>query len=175
MLLNNNKLKIIQLFFDDPIKDNIGFGLREISRLTKIAPPSTKKYLNELIKEKLVKIKKLSIGKRYFVTMNEEFISYKKIINLFNIKQSGLIKELEKHLPDCIILFGSYHRGEDHKKSDIDIFMQKSYKEINLDKYEKILKKPINIIFDKKFTKLSSEFKNEIIQGTILSGYLKVF
>jgi len=47
--------------------------------------------------------------------------------------------------------------------------------QLNLKKYEKELKRRINIFFESNFEKLSNELKNNIINGVILSGYLKVF
>ena len=50
-MLHKNKLRIIEVFFEEPSKN---FQIREISRLSKIAVTSVKKYLDELLKEKLL-------------------------------------------------------------------------------------------------------------------------
>ncbi len=46
-MLQNNKLKILRLFFDYPTES---FQIRQISRLKKIAPTSVKIHINDLIK-----------------------------------------------------------------------------------------------------------------------------
>jgi hypothetical protein len=46
---------------------------------------------------------------------------------------------------------------------------------IDLDKFEKILNRKINLFFSEDFSRLSKELRNNIINGVILKGYLKVF
>jgi len=74
-----------------------------------------------------------------------------------------------------IVLFGSASKGEDIKDSDIDLFLQCKEKKLDMKKYEKELKRKVNIFFSDNFNKLSKELKNNIINGVILYGYLKVF
>ena len=50
-MLHKNKLRIIEIFFEEPSRN---FQIREISRLSNIAVTSAKKYLDELLKEKLL-------------------------------------------------------------------------------------------------------------------------
>ena len=78
-------------------------------------------------------------------------------------------------MPDVIILFGSVSKGEDIKESDLDLFVLSDKEKIDLSLFEKKLNKKINIFFDNNFNKLSKELRNNIINGVILKGYLKVF
>ena len=78
-------------------------------------------------------------------------------------------------MPDAIILFGSAAKGEDLKESDIDLFVLAEEKKLDLQKYEKLLGRKINILAEESFSKLSKELRNNIINGIILYGYLKVF
>lgn len=179
MLQKSNRNKILELFFNNPLPKGIGFQLREISKNTNIAPTSVKNYLTELFKEKLIiKEKHRTQGyPLYYANRdNDYFKLLKRIYTVQKIKELGLLEELNNTLtPDCIILFGSVSKGEDIKESDIDIFLQCSKKDINLSKYEKLFQKKINLFFDKNFNKLSKEFKNSLINGIILKGYLKGF
>jgi len=179
MLQKDNRYKILKLFFEDPAPKGIGFQLREISRKCKIAPTSVKKYLIELEKERLVVKKKHRIHGYpvYYANRENEYFRFlKKLDTIQSVKESGLLDYLENDLmPDAIILFGSASRGEDVKDSDIDIFLLCKEKKLNLEKYEKGLKRKINVFFESNFEKLSKELKNNIINGVILSGYLKVF
>jgi predicted nucleotidyltransferase len=179
MLQKTNRDKILRLFFEDPVPKGIGFQLREISRKCKIAPTSVKRYLNDLEKEKLIVKKKHRIHNYpvYYANRDSEYFKFlKKIDTMQNIKEIGLLQYLEAVcMPDTIILFGSASKGEDLMDSDIDIFLLCKEKKLSLEKYEKALKRKINVFFEKNFEKLSDELKNNIINGIILSGYLKVF
>lgn len=174
MLSNYNGWKVLMAFFNDPLKE---YGLRELSREVKIAPKSVKNYLKPLIQKKII-IEKSSHNLIYYKANREskEFLFNKKINNLSIMAESGLIEHIyESCLPNAIILFGSFGKGEDIKESDVDLYVQSKEKKIMLEKYEKIINKTINVFFSDNFGKLSSELKNNIINGTILKGYLKVF
>lgn len=57
----------------------------------------------------------------------------------------------------------------------MDLFVISKEEKLDLNKFEKKLNKEINIFFSEDFDKLSKELKNNIINGIILKGYLKVF
>ena len=179
MLQKDNRYKILRIFFDDPSPKGIGFQLREISRKVAVAPPSVKKYLNELEKERLIiKIKHRIHGYPVYYANrdNEEFKFLKRTDIVMKIEESGLIDYLSENcMPDVIILFGSASKGEDLKESDIDLFVLSSKEKIDLSQFEKKLNRKVNIFFSNSFNKLSKELKNNIVNGVILNGYLKVF
>lgn len=176
MLKNHNRDKILEQFFIDPVREG-GFQLREISRETDIAPPSAKKYLLELEKAGIITKKRIHNYPVYFANRDNEYYRFlKRIATVKGIHETGLLQYLhEKLLPDAIMLFGSAARGEDTKESDIDIFLQCKEKELDLAAFEHHLHRKINTFFAKDFNKLSPELKNNIINGIILKGYLKVF
>ena len=179
MLQKDNRYKILRMFFDDPAPKGIGFQLREISRKVAVAPPSVKRYLNELEKEQLIiKAKHRIHGYPVYYANrdNEEFKFLKRIDMVIKIKESGLTDYLSENcMPDVIILFGSASKGEDLKESDIDLFVLSSKEKIDLSQFEKKLNRKINIFFSNSFNKLSKELRNNIINGVILKGYLKAF
>ncbi len=174
MLENYNRYKLLKLFLDNPTES---FRLRELSRLSKISPPSVMNYLAEFEKQGLIKkYEKRKVPYYQAIRDNEDFKQYKKLSILFELHKSGLIDYLwDELVPEVIILFGSFSLGEDTETSDIDLFVQASEKKLNLGKYEKMLGKEINIFYESKFSRLSKELKNNIINGTKLKGYLKVF
>ena len=178
MLQNYNKLKVINVFFEDPSQD-AQFQLREISRKIKLAPISVKRYLDELTKEELIIKSKHRVLKYPIYSANrdnEKFLFFKKIQNIISIKESGLIDYLANEcMPDAIILFGSASRGEDIGGSDIDVFLLCKEAKLDLEKFDNKLKRKINLFFSKDFNELSPELKNNILNGIILKGYLKVF
>lgn len=167
---------MLQAFFDDPETE---FQLREISRKTDIAPTSAKLHLRALVKEGLLLIKPHRIHKYPLYAANrnaEKFKLFKRINTIALISESGLLDHLtDVFIPDATILFGSSSKGEDTKDSDLDIFMLCREKRADLGKFEKATGRRINLFFAEDFSKLSKELKNNIINGILLRGYLKVF
>jgi predicted nucleotidyltransferase len=100
-------------------------------------------------------------------------LELKRIDNESLIKQSGLVNYLKnKFMPNSIILFGSFSRGENTKESDIDLFIES--KEIDLKKFERILHHKINLIFKPDINFLKKEFLNTLLDGKILYGVLEI-
>ena len=174
MIQKYNKYIILQEFFYFPRKD---FQMREISRITKIAQPSVINYLKSLIDEGLIVKEKKGIYPSFKANRdNESFKLYKKLNLIQQIYKSHLISYIyDSCLPSTIILFGSASKGEDIEESDIDLFIQSKEKKLELDKYEKILNREISLFFEENFSRLNKELKNNILNGIIIKGYIKVF
>jgi predicted nucleotidyltransferase len=176
MFKKSIKLKIKEYFFVNP---NSKHRVRELERILKLPLPSVIKYCKDLEKEKILQI--ISIGNVNFYTANqnnENYILEKKLFNLKQIFDSGLIDYLKIELSNPpIILFGSYSKGEDIENSDIDIYIQTiSKKEIKFEKFEKYLKRNIQIIKFKSLKEISNKnLANNIINGIILNNYIEVF
>lgn len=167
-----NRYKILQVFFDKPNKK---YQLREISRLTNISLPSVKKHTEQLLKQNLIQEDAQGIYKGYKAKYTQKFKTLKRNDLLIRIEDSGLIEKLEKKsTPNCIILYGSAIEGKDDHRGDIDIFVQSSKKKINLETYEKKIKRKISIIFEKNIKNIDNNFKNTIANGIVLRGFLKV-
>lgn len=179
MLQKYNKWKVLKVFFENPNPEGAGFQLREIGRITNLATTSVKRYLDELVNEKLIITSRHRIHAYpvYLANMDsEKFRFLKKIDTIMTLKDSGLIEYLENEcMPDVIILFGSASRGEDTIESDIDLYLLCKEGKVDMQEFEKKIKRKISLLFSEDFNKLSSELKNNIINGTILKGYLKVF
>jgi len=172
MLDKYNRYKLLKIFMDHPTES---FGLRELSRLSKISPPSVINYLKEFQKEKL--IEKQEKNKIPFYIANrdaEDFKQYKIISILYELHKSGLIDFLWDALaPEAIILYGSFSKGESIESSDVDIFVVGKYKEININKYEKKLGYNVHLMGD-ELKNASKEFRNNLANGITLKGYLKL-
>ncbi len=174
MLQNYNRYKILQEFFNFP---TYGFLIRELSRKTKISQPSVINHLKFLLKEDLI-IKQKAKPYPLFKANRENKVF--KILKVFNItlriKTSGLLDYIwNKTFPNVIVLFGSCAKGEDIESSDIDLFIQAKEKNLILDKYERSLNRKISPFFKENFLRFPKELKNNITNGIILKGYLKVF
>ena len=172
-MLHYNKLKIMNIFFEEPARN---FYLREISRLTKIAVMTARKYLMELEKEGLILKDKSTLYPSYKANdTNRMFRVYKQQAMILLIYSSGLLDYLEKAmLPRCIVLFGSVRKGEYTKSSDIDLFIQAPKQEAGLREFEKIFRHRISLLFEPDLAKLSEELLNNIINGIVLYGNLKI-
>lgn len=164
--------KVFAEFAKNPKKS---YQIRELSRKIKLAHTSIKIHLKELEKYNLVEKEKIGVYQAYKANFDDEnFRFYKKMSNIVNLKESGIIEELEhKATPDAIILFGSYAKGEDTEKSDIDIFIFAKEKRINLNNYEKKFERKIQLFFSEDLKKLPKELQNNILNGIILSGFLR--
>ncbi|MFH1408293.1 MAG: nucleotidyltransferase domain-containing protein [Nanoarchaeota archaeon] len=153
------------------------FHLRELARVTTVSFPWTRQIVDELHKQKLiVKEKK---GNIILIKANIDSPSYrvlKRSHNFISLHQCGLVDFLiDKYVrPEVIVLFGSFEKGEDVEKSDIDIAII-SFKEMKLDvtKYERLLEKRISL---KTFTRkqIEKDFWNTLANGTTLYGYLEL-
>jgi len=152
------------------------FRLRELSRLSKISPPSVMIYLKEFQKDGMViKYEKRGIPFYKSNRENKDFVFYKKISILYELKESGLVDFLEENLsPSAIILYGSYAKGESIESSDLDIFIVGREKNIHLDKFEKKLNKEIHLMFCEDIRKISKELKSNLANGIVLWGYFDV-
>lgn len=176
MLQKSSILRTAETFFTNPGEE---YSLIDISKNVKLAHTSVKKNLDKLINlgliSKIIKRK----GKRKFpfykANINSKvFRRYKTIYNISSIFESGLIDFIERGLtPKSIVLFGSYLRGEDTKDSDIDIFIECKKEKIDIKKFEKRLRRKIELHFKGDFNSYPKELKNNIINGIVLSGFLE--
>ncbi len=74
-----------------------------------------------------------------------------------------------------MIVFGSFAKGEDTHKSDIDIAVVGAKgKDIDLSGFEKIFMKEVRINFYKSFKEINKELKGNILGGIILSGWIEI-
>ncbi len=116
-------LKTLQYFIENPYTK---IHIRELSRKLRISPSATKKYLDMLLKEEILKEEKISITRHF--TANTENLAFKhfkiawntKILKDLRIKDQILNKEENI---TSIILYGSYAKGQNDEKSDIDLLV----------------------------------------------------
>jgi len=173
MITKNNTFRVMELFFKHPERK---FHLRELERLTHLSMPGVRKIVNKLVKEGLLESKKEKMVKNYFAKRNEKFVHLKRAYNLHSLYRSGLVEFLKNQYenPEAIILFGSYSKGEDISKSDIDLaVITTKNKELELSLYEKKLAREIRI-YEITIKKAEKEFLNTITNGIVLEGYLTV-
>jgi len=160
------------------IKAGMCLNQREVAKLLKVSPTAIAKALKKLEKEMLIKIEKSKTMNLTSLSLNRDeqkgMIS-KKIENLKMIYESGLVDFLEEKFPGTsIILFGSYSKGEDTIKSDLDIaIIGSKEKNIDLSEFEKKLERIINLNFYDSFN-MNKHLKNNILNGTVLVGSVEL-
>ena len=110
------------------------------------------------------------------------FKQLKLAYSLSILNKSGLISYLEKEFnPESIILFGSFAKAENTKKSDIDILIiTPNKREPNLKDFEKKIGNIIQIhLHSNKDIELmkakNRELLNNFVNGIILQGYWELF
>lgn len=178
MLQKCSILDVAGVFFKEPTKDHY---LIEISKKADLSHTSTKTHLQNLVKLSIINEKIEKKGNRKFPIFraeinNKEYKNYKKMYNLLELRNSKLIDFLKDSLmPKCIVLFGSYQRGEDIEDSDIDLFIECKEEKVDVSKFAKILNRNIKLHFKENFKKYPNELKNNIINGMVMEGYLEVF
>lgn len=172
-IFKNNSYKILELFIVFPAKD---FSVRGIARKLKLSHATVLKYIDDLLELNLIKKKEETLYPTFYAnTENQKYKFYKKNYLIFKITESGLIDFIQKQiLPSSIILFGSGAKATFTEKSDIDIFVEAKGLKLDISKYEKKLNRKINILFESNINNLSKELRNNIINGIILYGFIKI-
>jgi|SRR3989344_6179171 len=153
--------------------------VREIERTLKLPLPSVIRYCRELEKESILTIIRMGNVKFYTADRgSEKYLLEKKLYNIKKIYESGLIEYLKRELSNPpIVLFGSFAKGEDTEESDIDLYIETpSKKKASLEKYEKLLKRRIQVFKHNNLNEISNpHLANNIINGMTLNNFIEVF
>ena len=161
------------------IKTGISLNQRQIAKFLKVSPTAIAKALPLLEKESIIKINRNNEMNLNLIELNRDnkkILELKRIENLKILIESNLINFLEESFPgSTIILFGSFSKGDDITISDIDIaIIEHKRKNINLEKYKKLLEKDINLNFYPSFKGINRYLKSNILSGILLSGEIEI-
>ncbi|HLD55761.1 MAG TPA: nucleotidyltransferase domain-containing protein [Candidatus Nanoarchaeia archaeon] len=161
--------------------ENVGNETNQsfIAKKLNVSSTAIAKALKDLEKEKLVLIKKDKLMNLNIIQLNREnfrTMQLKRVNNLKSFYESELLEKLEDSFPGAtIILFGSYSKGEDTIKSDIDLaIISKKEKNLELSKFEEILKRKIIINFYSSPKEIHKELKESLCNGIVLSGGIEL-
>lgn len=167
-----NIINNLKPFFEDCYRR---INVREYSRLMKISPPTASKILSEFNKKALLSKEEHRNYIYYYANKNsKDFIDLSRIY--WRLKFSDLIGYLKKELlSPTIILFGSLGKAETKHDSDVDLCIITHKKEINISKFEKKLKRNIQLFFFNSIKEIKNkELANNILNGYILEGKIKL-
>ena len=179
LFFRESVFKVAELIFNQPTRV---FHIRLLEKETGFSTTAVTKAIDELRTFKIITVDKTPITTNVQANLDSDsYRFYKIVFNLYRLKNHTLIDKLVdlfKH-PKAIILFGSFAKGEDLEKSDIDILIITSNnKPKDVDKlilnYEKEFNRRINLIILHSLDKSERQFKNSIANGIVLYGYLKV-
>ena len=145
---------------------------REVSRLSKVSKASVNFALRDLIKTGLIRREKKGRMYFYYAGLSEPLVRQFKITqNLISVKP--LVDKL-KNISLKIVLYGSAAKGQNHKDSDIDLFMlTREPEEVKKLLHKSPLKKKLQYVISnpQDFVKLKKKnpvFVKEISSGIVL-------
>ena len=122
--LNEAYVKVLTWFFSFPQRE---IGLSDLAQSLGISKMTANKIVARLSDEGFLRIE--VIGRVWRISCNQAHpynITRKISHNLQMIYESGIIEEIHKMIPTprAVVLFGSYRKGDDTEKSDIDIAVE---------------------------------------------------
>jgi predicted nucleotidyltransferase len=147
--------------------------IRELARRTKLKPMTIKRELDKLIKENIVDFSSKGRNKVFFLKESFESLNMRKIIELRKRERivqkypslRKIFKEIERNKKiNLAIMFGSYAKGLESNKSDIDIYLEN--KNQDLKKELERIDSRISVKsgkFDKRDLLIKEIIKNHII------------
>jgi len=170
------RTKLKEYFFLNP---TIKLRVRQIERELKVPLPSVIRYTKELEKEGVLKSIKIANITTYSADRSSKnYLLEKKLFNIHQLYASGLVDFLIEYFSNpVVVVFGSYAQGEDTENSDIDLYIETpAKKKINLDEFEKILQRKIQLFTYKSIHELENkELANNMVNGIRLNGLMEVF
>lgn len=161
------------------IETGVSLNQREVAKALFVSPTAVAKALKGLEKDALIKVERSKTMNLISIRLNRDnpkVIALKRVENLKQVYESDILGYLDGCFPgSTIIIFGSYSQGEDTVDSDIDIAII-GYKEKDLDlsKYEKILKRSISLHNYMSLKEINRNLKGNILNGITLQGVVEL-
>jgi len=140
-----------------------------------VTPAAVSRALPLLQEEGLVDIKGHGTMNLKEIELNSEdrrANHLKRVENLRQFYLSGCADFLAETYAGCaIVLFGSYSSGEDTVTSDVDIaVIGAKEKKMDLSRYEKVLGRPLRLMYLRSLADVSKEFRESLFNGIVLEG-----
>ena len=183
MELNEAYQKVLYWFFSFPSMET---GLNDLSSDLKISKTTAKRVINDLVQEGF--LNKKIYGNTWRITCNQNHVynlTTKISFNLamvYSAYYGGLRDHIFKIVGNAksVTLFGSYRKGDDNEKSDVDIAVEitgdEEVKIIDLGAIPKLgFRDNVKItlhIFSRN--KVDLNLFSNIANGIVLEGFLEV-
>ena len=167
-------------FFKYP---SLEFTLSEIAVTTGLSKATVSGIIKELKAVDFVVVKDLGVIYRIKANVDSHIYRREKVIyNLHILVRNNITEFLVQKFstPRCIVLFGSYRKGEDDRESDIDIAVEVPdgvktgvYHYEELTAFEKAVERKVSVhAFNRK--EIAGNLFASIANGMILYGFLEV-
>jgi len=173
-------MQIAAFFLKNPYTE---IYLRQLAKELKLSPYSVMRNIDLLIKENLIKEERRA-NLRYFKADTDGlFFRHLKIaFNVGTLSKTGIIDFLKENISNIssIVLFGSIAKGEDDKKSDVDMLVIGKEKYFDLGQFEEKLGRRITLHvyswsdWNKKAKQDSAFYYDIISYGIPLYGELPI-
>ncbi len=139
-----------------------------------MSPPTASKLLLDYSKKGLLLVQKDKNYIYYYANKNsKDFIDLSRIY--WRNKLFNLVDFLNKNLLDqTVILFGSLSKAEVKIDSDVDLCVIAHKKDLNLNNFEKKIKRKIELRFFDSVNKINKGLVNNIVNGYVLNGRIKL-
>lgn len=114
-------LKVLELFVKNPYEK---YYLREVARMLKISPMTVKRALELLVRDGLLVREGFKSYSLYKANMESPaFLHLKAAYNLAWLEGKRIVDYLKERLPgmSSLVIYGSFAKGENDEKSDIDL------------------------------------------------------
>ncbi|MBI4146278.1 nucleotidyltransferase domain-containing protein [Candidatus Woesearchaeota archaeon] len=170
--------RIMQWFFSFPDSD---WTLTEVCEQTKTAKKTASPLIEEAIKKGL--ILKNHFGRSWRLMANKaslQFVRLKIASNLANIYCTPLVDEIRRAYPQArsITLFGSFRKGEDERKSDLDIAIELPGLSARVERFRTVTigyrdNIKVNLLLFSR-DKVDINLFANIANGIVLDGFLEV-
>ncbi len=158
------------------LKSGDKMSKRGIAKLLGVSATAVGKALPALVKEGIAIEEKAPNFDSVSLNRSQAIMQLKRAENLRLIYESGLAQFLEDAYPGCAVsLFGSFSRGDDTSKSDIDVAaIGLSKKDADAGQFEKIFGRKININKYESWKSIHKNLKESICNGITLSGGIEL-
>lgn len=158
--------RVLETLYENP---NKVFSIRQLSKETNLPKSTIERVISVLRKEGMIGDGNKPIHSPFFTLKKTNHYTEK-------IVSSGVIDYLSESMnPSCIILFGSFRKGESTNESDIDLFVESTSQHIpSLSPFEKKLGHKIELFVKERISELPPPLFNNVVNGIKLYGYLKL-
>jgi len=146
---------------------------RQLAKRLKVSPTAVGTIVKRLKKEGIVATERLGTMNLTLVELSRDPITTarKRCENLRMLSDAGLATHLQETYPGTtIVLFGSYARGEDTVRSDIDIAIIGAKKQIDTTVFEKLLERRVQIHLFADLKEIESHLRTNLYNGIVLHG-----
>jgi DNA-binding MarR family transcriptional regulator len=170
MFDSKNERLIAETVFDQPDES---FHLRGLAEAAGVSPSTVSRLLERFESRGLVEVER-GVAMEITASHTEVFRDFKKAFNLWRLAESGLIEDLwDETIPEAIVLFGSYAKGEDDGESDVDIAIVNGRDlDIDLSEYEEKLARQVTLHgVDRE--EADRNCVETLANGIVLRGYLE--